>query len=251
MTLTQLGRYDEAIALNQKAIAAAERAYGGDNDLLAGVLDNFAFNLAVVGRTREARTALDRALAMKTPTEFSVSTELCDLARVDLADGKPDQAIEHGERGLALLRKLGFSGINIAINEDPLAGAYLAAKRFDDALALSRDCLAEFRKGRPTDGVDVVPCLRVEGTALVELGRTSEAQAELELALRLQAAHPAPPGMVAELRFQLARALVATGGDRARAAQLADDARAELVRYSFEKARLDELDAWRAARLPP
>ncbi|HTR56310.1 MAG TPA: hypothetical protein VMJ10_36805, partial [Kofleriaceae bacterium] len=65
-------------------------------------------------------------------------------------------------------------------------------------------------------------------------------------ARELQAGHAAGPGVVANQSFQLARALVASGGDRARAAQLAADARAELARYPFEKSRLAELEAWQA-----
>jgi hypothetical protein len=88
--------------------------------------------------------------------------------------------------------------------------------------------------------------LAIEGTALLELGDARAALVPLEAALRLQTGTPAAPGVLANLRFQLSRALLATGGDRSRAAQLADQAREELAKYEFKRPQLAELDQWRA-----
>jgi hypothetical protein len=51
--------------------------------------------------------------------------------------------------------------------------------------------------------------------------------------------------MVAETRFALGRPLVATGGDRARALWLVDEARAASERLS-DVEHLKEVDTWRA-----
>jgi hypothetical protein len=91
----------------------------------------------------------------------------------------------------------------------------------------------------------MVPCLAVEGTALVELGKSRDAIPGLEHALELQATVPAAPGVLANLQYQLARALVATKGDRARARDLVDKARDDLARYPFKKRLLDEVESWR------
>ncbi|HTR52068.1 MAG TPA: serine/threonine-protein kinase [Kofleriaceae bacterium] len=251
LALSLIGRYDEAIELQQEVIASLQRTQGEDTDDRANALDGLGYDLALVGRYREAREALERGLATPNAQPSTVAATRCDLARVDLADGHLERAIEECEQGLANMRTLRLAKFTLALNEDPLAAAYLAAKRYDDTLRQSRDCLADFRNGRSKDSIEMVPCLRIEGTALVELGRASEALGELELALKLQSDHPAPPGVLAELRFQLARALVASGGDRARAAELAADARAELVHYPFAQTRVSELDAWRTKQLPP
>jgi serine/threonine protein kinase len=79
-----------------------------------------------------------------------------------------------------------------------------------------------------------------------ELNRKVALKPILERALALQAPVPTAPGVVANLEYQLARALVAIKGDRARARELADKARDELAKYPFKKPLLDELDAWRA-----
>ena len=89
--------------------------------------------------------------------------------------------------------------------------------------------------------------MALEGAALIAVARGKDAIPVLELALSLQAKHPAAPGVVANLQYQLARALVASHGDRARAAELARSARDELAKVAFKKPLLDELDAWRAS----
>jgi tetratricopeptide (TPR) repeat protein len=247
--MTHAGRYDEALDVQDKARATMLRVYGDDNDTVAAMLDNHGYTLALVGRYRDARIALEQALAIPSAIGSTHGNAQCDLARVDLAEGHPDLAITGCEHGLALIRD-GATGFAVAVNEDPLAAGYLAAHRNDDALRQSRECLADFRKDGGKDTTDLVPCLRIEGAALIELGRAKEATPELEHALALQQGHLAPPGAIADLKFRLSRALIASGGDRARAAQLADEAHAELVRYPFEQSQLAEVDAWRATVLP-
>jgi hypothetical protein len=93
----------------------------------------------------------------------------------------------------------------------------------------------------------MVPCYAVEGTALVELGQPLEARPVLEKALALQTGQPTFPGVIANLDYQLARVLVATKSDRARAKELVTKARDELARIPFKKQLLDDIDAWRAS----
>jgi hypothetical protein len=120
----------------------------------------------------------------------------------------------------------------------------VAAGRAGDALAQSRECIAEFSKSGNA-GIDTVACLAIEGAALVDLDKPDQAVTVLEHALRLQSGHPAAPGVLANLEYQLARALVASRGDVVRARSLADAAHAELTRFAFEKPLLAQVDAWR------
>ena len=246
-TLSYLGNYDEAIRIGKRAVDVGARAYG-EADMVAMLLDNYALNLAQVGRYAEARSALERGLAIKSAAPVTRSALTCDLARVLVGEGRFDDAIAQGEKGTALFKSLGVEGFFLAINQDPLASAYLGAKRYADALATSRSCLAEFRKETTDDRVDMVPCLVIEGTALVEIGKGRDALASLERAVALQTGKPAGPGVVGNLQFQLARALVASGGDRARARELATKAREEMARYPFKSTLRDEIDAWLANR---
>jgi tetratricopeptide (TPR) repeat protein len=230
------------------AIATFEHAYGDDSIRVRDALDNYGLALAMTGRYDDARDALERALALGHEADFTRGALLCDLSRVALAQGDVRRAVELGEQGIAQIKGLGIEKINLAINEDPLAAAYAAGGRQADALAQSSECITEFAKSG-NDGVDTVSCLAIEGAALVELGRPGDAAPVLERALRLQTGRPAAPGVLANIQYQLARALVASGGDTTRAGTLAAAARAELARYAFEQPLLARLDAWRAKAL--
>src|SRR5439155_1509016 len=133
LSLTLLGRFDEAVELQQRDIATFEQAYGRDSDALASMLDNHGFTLVQVGRTSE-------------------------------------------------------------------------------------------------------------GAALLAIGKPAQARDQLEKAWKLATTRIAPPGVVANIQYQLARALVASGGDRERARQLAGKAHDELVRYAFKASLLKEVD---------
>jgi tetratricopeptide (TPR) repeat protein/predicted Ser/Thr protein kinase len=208
LALSLLGSYDEALVLQEQSIAALERVNGPDTPAIAQPLDNYGFNLVLVGRLREARVALERA--RKLAGKQQIGAVLCDLARLDLAEGKTDDAIAQCTDGLARIRAFGVSKFNLAINEDPLARAFLAAKRYDDALAQARTCLADFREERHDATIEQVPCMIAEGTALNELGRTAEAAPILDEADRLQHGHHAPQAVLDDLARQIARAHAST-----------------------------------------
>ncbi|MGE5184978.1 MAG: tetratricopeptide repeat protein, partial [Acidobacteriota bacterium] len=245
LVLVQMGRFDDAIAILGKSIATDERAYGGETRTFAATLDNYGLALAMVGRFRDARAALERALAIKSTVAWVRGAVMCDLARVAVGEGDSARAIELGKQGLATIEANQPNGFYVAINEDPLAAAYAAANRPADALATARDCLAHFAKANNT-GLDTVACLTLEGAALADTGHPADAVPELERALQLQTGHVAAPGVLADIQFQLARALAASGKDRERARELAARAREELARYPFKQAELAQLDAWAA-----
>jgi tetratricopeptide (TPR) repeat protein len=245
-SLILTGHYDEAIEILEDLVPRITSVYGDDGDDLAGALDNEGMALGMVGRYSDALAVLERAEGMTSISETTRGAVQCDKSRALLGQGRVAEAIAAGERGVALLRHSGIGGVNLANNLDPLAAASLAARRYQDALVQARDCLAVFRAARTKDQVDEVPCLAIEGAALVQLGKSGEAALVLDATLALQATAPAAPGVVANLRYQLARALVASHGDRGRARALVTEAREELAKYPFKQPLLDELDAWRA-----
>ncbi len=95
------------------------------------------------------------------------------------------------------------------------------------------------------DSAQWVSFLRLGGWAYLDAGRPKEALPLLERALRLSAAHPFYPGWVPRLRYQLAKALVATHGDVVRAEGLARTAHDELQGVDGARDLLVEVDAWR------
>jgi tetratricopeptide (TPR) repeat protein len=246
LILATRGLYEQAAASQKTTIDELARTYGEDSNDLAANLDNYGNSLTWLGRYAEARAALERGMKIPSVSEIPLGTLRCDLARVLVAEGQFDEAIATGRQGLASIRRGGFDGMNLADNEDSLAAAYLGAKHYNEALAQSRECLADFRKHRNKDTADMNACLVVEGAALVELGQARDALPVLEHALQLQAGQPTGPGLVANLEYQLARALVATRQDLPRARDLVTKARDELAKLPFKKSLLDELDAWSA-----
>jgi tetratricopeptide (TPR) repeat protein len=245
LVLILRGRYEEAAASLTSTNDEMARAYGEDQNFLASGLDGYATAMVWLGRYDEARVALERALRIPSATDDALGNVRCDLARVLVAEGKFDEAIASCKQGLLMIRRTGIEGANVATNEDSLAAAYFAAARFRDALAQSRECLADFRRNRERDEPDMVACLGIEGTALIELGEARNARSVLEHALELQTGQPAGPGFVANLEYQLARALVASKQDLPRARDLVTKARDDLAKIPFKKPLLDELDAWR------
>jgi hypothetical protein len=95
-----------------------------------------------------------------------------------------------------------------------------------------------------------VTYLRLGGWAYLALGQPKKALPILERALSLSAAHPFNPGWVAQLRFQIAQALLLTHGDRKRAEGLVQAAHDELVKVPVCQDLLAEVDAFRAKAFP-
>ena len=159
------------------------------------------------GQAAESAATEDRALAMATRVHLVTSPNWIEL---------PRHAIE------ALLRD-GRPG--------PALEAY---ERF-----LSR-------RAKGADSADLVPDLRLGGWAYLDAGQPAKALPILERALALGALHPVFPAWLPRLRYQVARALVETRGDRKRAEALAQAAHDEVATAAVRKDLLAEIDSWRA-----
>jgi tetratricopeptide (TPR) repeat protein len=91
------------------------------------------------------------------------------------------------------------------------------------------------------------PLAGLAGIAL-DQGRASEALPLAERALQLRERAGAPAEQQAEARALVARALVATGGDRERALELARRAREEYGKTTTKDESLAKLEAWMRAQ---
>jgi hypothetical protein len=111
--------------------------------------------------------------------------------------------------------------------------------------ATEADQLVALEKVLGSDSPIWVQFLRVAGPAWMDAGQPAKAHEALERALRLSARHPFFPGWVPELKYQLARASLADGGDRERSAILVQQAHDELAALPQKKKLLAEVDAWR------
>ena len=143
--LERLGRFDEALAVHDRALAYAERERGADHPSTAMVLGNRISTLGELSRTDEVARSLARMLAIRiaafgpdAPVVGEVHRQIGDAAR---AAGRNDDALASYDRAEALHRR---AGDDIGLIADLNNGAWVrlvggdiegARAHYDEALA--------------------------------------------------------------------------------------------------------------------
>ena len=204
----RLREYDDAVLCFRRSLDIQQKAFGPMHPRLASVLGNLGDVLVAQGKYEEALQTFQR--------EWAIAQTL------------PPQ---HPERGCALT-SMG----------DVLR---LKGKR-NEALDYYRRGLSILEKN---EGQDSMIASALVGIGLTELDGHAPARAlaVLEQAVVIREKHTADVGGLAEARFGLARALWASGTNRARALQLAALARSGFASMSAASPKeLAEVDAWRA-----
>ncbi len=207
-TLMEAGQLDAAMAIFKDTLAAAERTHMSDRRIVAMLYMNMGSIHRSQGRNAEARLAMESAIAIH--TEVS-----------------------------------GAESLDVARSRSNLAIVLVELKRTDEALAQLAIATAIQEKLLGAENPTLAMALGLRGSLLAMNGKPALGLAPLEraVALRTKAGLPCDPNMC----YWLARALVATGGDRERAKQLTVDARAAFIATGNPEATA-ELDAWVATR---
>jgi tetratricopeptide (TPR) repeat protein len=203
------GKHDEAIALCQRALTRWEQALGPEHPRLAEALDNLGVILHVQGKYEESAAQHRRALAVS------------------------EKAL--GGTHPLLAYSLNNLGATLYLQGKPTE----AAETYSRALAIRERTLG------PEHPLVADPLL---GLALTYLssGHEARALANAERALSLLERHDGGAETLAEARFVLARALMATGKDPERALALARQAREMLKTASAPLSLVDlgDVEAW-------
>jgi tetratricopeptide (TPR) repeat protein len=202
------GDFTRAEQLAREAVALKERALGKDHPDVANSLMILASVLVEEGRPAESLSVADRALTLMTE------------------NGDPDSdhlAVLHHERGNALI-ELGRS-----IEAEAVFAAELRVVQSDHEIPQRLIAM-------PLEGV---------GEARLAQGRPGAAVPVLEDVLRIREAGEPLKVCVAETRFNLARALWDSHGNRTRARKLAESARQLLEDLSFAQRKL-KVEDWLA-----
>jgi tetratricopeptide (TPR) repeat protein/predicted Ser/Thr protein kinase len=251
LTLDDLGEHEHARQLYERALTTWERALGPDHPSAAATLAALGTAWGRQGEFERAKPYFERALAIQEQAMGSDHPDLAALlnnySNVVHESGDVEQAQVLLERALAIQeRVLGPEHPAVAISLFNLAmllretGDHARAKQLHErALPIAE---ATFGKDHP----EVAWLLAEIGDAELALERPNEALLVLERAMPIYDAHPDVQGGEARARFALARALIATGGDRERAI-----AEAEKAQAGFREARdpgQAEVDAWLAAQ---
>lgn len=184
------GRFDDALALFQRALHITERVYGPDHPDVADALTNMATVFKHEKKLDEAETMTIRALAATEKAygagHTRVAMGLTNLGDIQATDGHTTEALASYGKSLALFEaKLGPMHV------------YLSYPLYN------------------------------MGLLYIDLKRPAEARPPLERALAIRVTGKMPPGPVAEVRFALAKVLAADPHERARARREATTALAE------------------------
>ncbi|MDB4968337.1 MAG: Serine/threonine kinase [Myxococcales bacterium] len=228
--LAQAGRTEEGLADLRQAVALAQKVSGKDSIAALRTASNMGNVLASQGRYEEARDLFRHAMEVQekqlgaSHPDTIVAIENYGAMMVSLERGSEAKALL--ERGLATRRQiLGPKHPYTATAALNLAEAYADEHRYADALALNREALATLEATVGTQHPYIAEALTNVGIDLMGLGKAAQALAPLERAVQLHVALKSSGVDAALTRFALARALLATGGDRSRARQLAGAAR--------------------------
>lgn len=256
--LRRAERFDDALAVNRRAIAMLEREIGPEHRLTIATRYGLALTLLDQGDREEGKVLLEetlaaarRALPARHAWLAAMENEAGNLAR---RLGEMGEARDHYERALVasdgatgIARARLVLGITGSLAETMWAqGApQIAVARLHEALAVGRAELDE------TDPEIMLNRWRL-GSALRRAHRDAEARATLQRVLDDASADT--PDIVARVRFDLAQ----LEGDPDRARTLAEQARAQwatdtplsTARPYPEVAQLmiEQIDAWLAAR---
>jgi tetratricopeptide (TPR) repeat protein len=201
------------------------------------------------------RRAVSLAKALSpTPDRSQMIAEI-SLAEMLAVVGKLDEAVEAARRSYDIARDvLDPAGSDYATIELVLAQML----RRTGALGEARDLLRHAAKIVAAQRGPIDPTVRTQlqseiGECELALGDIPRAREALEAALSFADANSLDPLLEGEIRFALARALVArpaSAKDRARAVRLALAARSDIERSEkrASRARATEVKAWLAAR---
>ena len=240
-----------ARAQYSRSLAIIEKLLGPDSPSLAPNLNNLgelSLNLgdyAVAAQSLErARSLWERALG---PDHPKVALALLNLSRARSGLGDVTASLEMAQRALAIWQAaLPAEHPDVAMGMHGVAEALRAKGEYDGALATEERALVIREKVYGPDAGDVAESLVSIGETRLAQG-SSAAIAPLLRALRILESEAGHALDLAQVRFDLARALAPSEAARGRA--LAAEARAAYASATstFATKRTAEVDAWLAA----
>ena len=221
-------RREESDRWANLAEAILERRATPEPRLRAWLLHNRGMVETQSRRFEAGRPLLERALAIK---EAELGKKHPDVARTAIGLawtltelGRADEALPLLDRAIEILA-LDANSIELAIAHNNRGDALNALKRYADAETEYTAALRGLRAQLgPANHKTAYP-LHGLGQARLEAGDARRAVPYLTEALDLKSGHDPDAVSVADTQFLLARALVGSGGDRARARRLAEAAR--------------------------
>jgi len=243
------GQLARARAAAERSLAIRQRAYPATHHQIADALHTLADVTLAEGKREDALALYERALALTDearPEELVMISGLhISIAMIQDELGKHADAVAHFERGVRLVReRSGNDSVELAIlllnfgqsrsRDDVDAGLKLVGE--------ARGILDRAHDPRAVIAGVVLVIVQDQGHYWHDVVTTGEA-------VLAQLGPDAYPEEVASLKWVLAKGILETHGDRARARGLAREARQLLVGLGPSKAGLlREIDHWLASR---
>jgi eukaryotic-like serine/threonine-protein kinase len=240
-------KHEEGERWARLANAVLDRLGDGHDRVRAWVLQGEAHIKIQQNHPQEAITLVTRALALEKslpPDHPDIAITLDIQADALRQMGRYDEALKINDRVLAVLNRAYGPASVVMANALSSRGEYLVGLgRGDEAVATFRDSLARWEAQMGPNYAYLAYPLTGLGQALLLLGKPADAMAPLERALHFRETSGGDPGLLAETRFALARALSDSGRDRVRARALATEAREAYAKVS-DKAHTTAIDTW-------
>ncbi|HEU0029878.1 MAG TPA: serine/threonine-protein kinase [Kofleriaceae bacterium] len=246
---SELGRFDEARAVAERSLALQQAVVGPDHPEMSTVLNTVA-NIAVdQGDYDAAERYYQRAHTLLEPTPgtfigdpATAAHAINNLGGVAFNRGHYDEALVYHRRALAIYERSPARAPDVALTLGNIGGVLHARGDTTDALAAFERSLAVAEASLGADHPYVGDALVGIGACRVKLRQFAEARPVLERALAIRS-RGARPNEVADVQLELAKALWALG-DRTRAIELAQAARAGYAKSPTSKEQVVEAETW-------
>ncbi|HEY8925603.1 MAG TPA: tetratricopeptide repeat protein, partial [Polyangia bacterium] len=251
-----LARRDEGERWAALGDAILDRLGPGHDDVRAWLFQTRSAMAVQAGDLDAGLRYAQRALALKErvlpPGSPDLAESLLSVAEALFVRGDVEAALAMNLRAKEIYVGAYGDGSPWLAKSLSNRGEYLiAAGKPAEAIPLFLDALGRWEPQLGPDHAYLAYPLTGLGVASSKLGRFSEAVPPLERALRIRESREPNQLQVADTRFALARALWASGGDRARAVQLAEAARAFYESGEATPPAAAEARAWLATHPSP
>jgi tetratricopeptide (TPR) repeat protein len=183
-----LGEYEEALPLFERALHIEEKALGPSHLQVATTLNNMTSLLQNLGKHDEALLKISRALQIYEivlgPDHLDVATGLHNKASLLRIEGRYEEALLLFKRALSIIEKArGVDHISVADTLDNMAGLLEIWGKFDEALPLFQRALDIKTNGLGPDHPDLAFTLNNMASLLHAQGKYEEARLMYQRAL--------------------------------------------------------------------
>lgn len=212
---TGQGRFDDAQALFEQALAVAEKEYGPNSPVVAESLVNLASLDNYRERVLAGAERMERAVAILEKDDggdpLALANALTGLAALRQQQGRLQEATEIARRGLKLSRQhMGANDIYLSVNITNVAMLDANAGHNVEAEAGLREAMAIVEKNQGPNSPRLLPNLSQLGSVLYRLGKPKEETDTYRRALEIARKnypgdHPWTADALADLGWTTAR----------------------------------------------